>query len=67
MRLVLFVRMGVGGTVIKIIDRETAEILDEWTDSSTAPIDLGDIVLNASGYAREKYAPDRVYFDVERV
>lgn len=66
MRLVLFVRMGVGGTVIKIIDRETAEILDEWTDSSTTPIDLGDIVLNASGYAREKYSPDRVYFDVER-
>ncbi|RAV03042.1 hypothetical protein DQG13_08270 [Paenibacillus sp. YN15] len=67
MKLVLFVRMGVGGTIIKIIDRETAEILDDWTDPSGSPIDIGDIVLDASAYAREKYTPERVYFDVDRV
>ena len=66
MRLVLFVRMKAEGTAVKVIDRETAEILDEWANPSNTPIDLGDIVIGASGYAREKYSPDRVYFDVER-
>lgn len=67
MRIVLHVRMSVAGTIVRIVDRETGEILDEWHEDATEGAELPDVVNNAVTFYREKYAPERVYFDVKRL
>ena len=66
MSIVLYVRMGSVGTFVKIIDRGTGEILDEWFVKVTDANDLPLIVMDGVAFYREKYRPERVYFDVER-
>jgi hypothetical protein len=67
MRIVLHVRMGDAGTIVRIIDRETGEILDDWYDSATEGADLPAVVMSGVAFYREKYNPERVYYDVQRV
>lgn len=67
MRIVLHVRMSVAGTIVRIVDRETGEILDEWYDSANEGADLPAVVMDAVAFYREKYDPYRVYFDMQRL
>lgn len=67
MRLTIYVRMRADGTEVKLIDRDTGEILHDWYDPSSDPQELPCIVMDAVAFYRSRYKPDRVYFDVERV
>lgn len=67
MRIRLIVRMTSAGTLVRLVDIYTGEILDEWTDPATEGADLPFVVNDAVAYYRHMYAPERVYFDVERV